>query len=200
MKKSFQNSIYLFCASTLICTECSTSSKLSHTETSPVGTLAKKRSLASQTPAMKYSKITGTLLKFDASQRFNTGISYSSQETKAEDHKIILITFENHKKIETVMKLDGTNFLDFTTHSDDPRIPMISGHFFNSEYEDCVLTATLPDQKIKVNGVVTKIDKTHAFSTKTLSDSSTGQTVGIMQERIELISSEEFEKATRLEN
>ena len=200
MKKSFQNSIYLFCTSTLICSACSTSTKLSHSETFSDGNLAKKRGVASQTPAMKYSKITGTLLKFEASQRLNTGLAYSSQETRAEDHKIIMITFENHKKIETVMKLEGTNFLDFTTHSDDPRIPMISGHFFNSDYEDCVLTATLPDQKLKVIGVVTKLDKTHGLSTKTLSNLSTGQTVGIMQERIELISVEEFEKATRLEN
>ncbi len=144
---------------------------------------------------MKYSKITGTLLNFQNGQRMDTGVAYSSQETNSEKHQIVIRTYENKKIIETVLTLEGPDFLSFRSHSDDVRIPMITGRFWSSDYEDSVLSATLTDQKISISGVITKLDPLHALSTKTLTEISSGKVVGVMQERIQLISESEFKAA-----
>jgi len=145
---------------------------------------------------MKYTKISGVFLKFESGERLETRISYASQEMRLEQHEIIVRTFGNGKIIETHFALQGPKFLDFIAKSDDPKIPDMAGHFFNSDYEECILNARLPDQKVDVVGVVTKLDQSHAISTKTVTDASSGKVVGIMQERIELIGETTFKAAT----
>jgi len=144
---------------------------------------------------MKYTKISGTFLKFDGSQRIQTGVHYASQELKLADSKLVIRTFVPGNIIETEMLLDGPEKLDFKTTSDDPKIPVIVGTFFDSSYEECVMNSMLPEQKIAITGVVSKLDKDHGLSMKTLVDSTSGKVVGIMEERVELISREAFEKA-----
>lgn len=146
---------------------------------------------------MKYSKVTGTYLNFETGQRISTGNSYASQEFVNENKELRIQTFENGKTIRTALHLKAPKYLEFTSSSDDERIPVITGHFFSDDYEECVLSSSLSEQKIAIAGVVTKIDAKHALSTKTLIDSS-GKTVGIMQEQIELISEAEFLSALDL--
>ncbi len=62
--------------------------------------------------------------------------------------------------IKTVLTLKGPEFLEYKSKSDDPRLPVSAGRFLN----------TLPDKKLNVSGVVTKLDQRHALSTKTLTD------------------------------
>ena len=145
---------------------------------------------------MKYTKITGTFLKFDGGQRIQTGTQYASQELKQADNKLIIRTFETTRVIETELMLAGPLSLDFSSKSDDPKIPLITGRFFDTNYEECVLNSKLPNQNISINGVVSKLDKDNALSTKTLTDSTSGKIIGIMEERVELISQEAFEQAT----
>lgn len=152
------------------------------------------RAPGSVTDKMKYSKISGTYLNFLTGQRISTGVSYSSQEYRQAQHEVVITTYENSKVIETRLILSGPDYLEFSSQSDDARIPIITGRFFNSEFEDCILKSSLPEKKIEISGVVTKIDLNHALSTKTLSDSS-GKTVGVMQEQVELISEADFKTA-----
>lgn len=144
---------------------------------------------------MKYTKISGTFLKFDSSQRVQTGIHYASQELKLAEGKLVVRTFMAEKIIETELFLVGHQRLEFKTVSDDPKIPIMTGKFFDADYEECVMKSALPDQNIVIDGVVSKLDKDHGLSTKTLVDASSGKVIGIMQERVELISQEVFEKA-----
>ncbi|MCB0369939.1 MAG: hypothetical protein KDD45_11015, partial [Bdellovibrionales bacterium] len=155
----------------------------------------KMRSPGSLETPVKYSKISGTFLNFQNGQRISTGISYSSQELHSAQKELVIKTYENNKVIETHLLLKGPKSLEFTSRSDDPRIPVITGEFFSSDYEDCILKSSLPDKKIDISGVVTKIDLKHGLSTKTLTDSSSGKVTGIMQEHVELISEAEFKAA-----
>ncbi len=145
---------------------------------------------------MKYTKISGTFLKFDSGQRIETGVSYASQDIRPPE--IIAHTFANGKFLETVFELEGPGLLDFVARTNDSKTPDMIGHFFSSDYEDCVLSALIPEQKISVTGVVTKLDPTHALCTKTVSEISSGKIIGIMQERVELITEAEFNAATRI--
>jgi hypothetical protein len=158
---------------------------------------SKRRSPGSLETSMKYSKISGTFLNFQNGQRINTGISYSSQEFRSDQKELIIKTYENSKVIETHLILKGPKYLEFISRTDDPRIPAITGEFFNSEYEECILKSALPDKKIDIDGVVTKVDLKHALSTKALTDSS-GKITGIMQEQVELISESDFKSAIDL--
>jgi hypothetical protein len=148
---------------------------------------------------MKYSKISGTFLNFQTGQRVNTGISHSSQEFRQAQKELVIKTYENNKTIETHLLLKGPRLLEFISQSDDPRVPVITGEFFSSDYEECILKSSLPDKNISISGAVTKIDMKHALSTKTLTDSTSGKITGIMQEQIELISENEFKAALNLE-
>ena len=143
---------------------------------------------------MKFTKISGTFIKFDDGQSLNTGVAYASQELRIGQHEIIVKTFGHGKPIETRFSLQGPAFLDFVASSDDPKIPTMTGHFFSSDYEECIMSAILP-QNLTVNGVVTKVDQSHAISTKTLTDNASGKIVGIVQERVELISEDSFKAA-----
>jgi hypothetical protein len=145
---------------------------------------------------MRYTKITGTFLKFESGKRLDTGVSYASQELRLVQHEFIVHTFANGKQIKTQFLLQGPHFLDFVAKTDDPSIPDMSGHFLNSDYEECILNATLPDQNVTVSGVVTKLDQLHALSTKIVTEITTGKVIGIMQEKIELISEDTFKTAT----
>lgn len=147
---------------------------------------------------MKYSKISGTFLNFQTGQRIDTGVTYSSQELRSAQHDIVIKTYENNKIIETHLRLKGPKYLEFDSQSDDPRIPVITGEFLNSDYEECILKSTLPDKTIDIDGVFTKLDLKHALCTKTLTDSSSGKIVGMMQERVELISEADFKTALNL--
>ena len=120
---------------------------------------------------------------------------HSSQETKSERHQIVIRTYQNKNRIETILGLDAPDFLDFRSQSDDARIPVITGRFLNADYEECLMSSTMSDQNITISGVVTKLDDSHALSTKTLSDSSSGKVIGVMQERVELILELEFQAA-----
>ena len=144
---------------------------------------------------MKYSQITGTMLNFKTGERHETGTSFSSHEENTEKHIIIIRTFDNRRISETTLLLEAPDFLAFHSRSADPRMPVMTGRFWNSDHEECVLKATLSDQNIKIDGVVTKLDQTSALSTKTMTDHS-GSTVAIMQERVKLISETEFKRAT----
>lgn len=148
---------------------------------------------------MKYTKIKGTYLNFQTGKKMETGILYSKQEQQLTGHRIIIHTYENGRVIETILTLQGPDFLDFESQSDDPRIPVITGRFLNTEYEESLLRSSLPDKKIDIHGVVTKLDDLHALSTKTLIDSSSGKVMGIMQEQVELISASAFKAALNLE-
>jgi hypothetical protein len=147
---------------------------------------------------IKYSKITGTFLNFQNGQRIDTGISFSSQKLDSEQKVLIIKTYQNNKVIETHLILKGPKFLEFTSRSDDPRIPVITGEFFSSDFEDCILKSALPDKSIDIYGVVTKIDLNRAVSLKTLTDSATGKIIGIVQEQVELISEAEFKVALKI--
>tara|TARA_B110001454_G_scaffold219204_1_gene252219 strand:- start:36611 stop:36964 length:354 start_codon:yes stop_codon:yes gene_type:complete len=114
---------------------------------------------------MKYSKITGTFLDFQNGQRLDTGISFSSQKIDFKQKVLIIKTYESKKVIETHLILKGPRFLEFTSRLDDPGIPVVTGEFFSSDYEDCILKSGPPDKNIDINGVVTKIDRKHATST-----------------------------------
>lgn len=159
---------------------------------------SKIRSPGSLEASIKYSKISGTFLNFQNGQRINTGISYSSQQFDSDHKELVIKTYENNKIIETHLILKEPKFLEFTSRSDDPRIPVITGEFFSPDYEDCILKSALPDKKIDINGVVTKLDSKRAISTKTLIDSSSGKITGIMQEQVELISEAEFKSSLNL--
>ena len=160
--------------------------------------LSKMRSPGSLELQVKYSKISGTFLNFQNGQRISTGTSYSSQVFNLDQKELVIKTYVNNKVIETHLILEGPSFLNFTSRSDDPRIPVITGEFLNSDYEDCILKSYLSDKKIDISGVVTKIDAKHAISTKTLTDSLSRNITGIMQEQIELISESEFNTALKL--
>lgn len=159
---------------------------------------SKLRSPGSLETLVKYSKISGTFLNFQNGKRISTGISYSSQEFRSTQKELVIKTYENNKVIETHLLLKGPKSLEFTSQSDDSRIPVITGEFFNSDYEECILKSSLPDKKVDISGVVTKIDLNHALSTKTLTDSSSGKITGIMQEQVELISEADFKNALNL--
>ena len=58
------------------------------------------------------------------------------------------------------------------------------------------LSAMLNDDTIRINGVVTKLDQSNALRTKTLTEVASGKIVGIVQERIEIISELEFRAST----
>ena len=146
---------------------------------------------------MRFTKITGTFIKFDGPQRVDTGVAYASQEFKLDQHEIIIKTFGHEKPIETRFILQAPDFLDFEANSDDPKIPVMTGRFFNSDYDECVVSASLPAQQLDINGVVTKLDQTYALSTKTLISTASGKIVGILQERVEIISEQAFEAAIR---
>ena len=150
---------------------------------------------ASQEIKMRYTKITGTFLKFDSGQRLDTGVSYASQELRINQHELFVRTYGNGKQLETRFELQEPVYLNFVAKTDDATIPDMTGHFFNSDYEDCILSAELPNQKVSVSGVVTKLDQSHALSTKTVTSTSTGKVVGVLQERIELVSEGEFKAA-----
>jgi hypothetical protein len=158
----------------------------------------KMRAPGSLETSIKYSKISGTFLNFKNGQRVSTGISYSSQEFRPAQNELVIKTYENNKVIETHLRLKGPKSLEFTSQSDDPRIPVIAGEFFSSDYDECILKSSLPDKKIDIGGVVTKIDLNHALSTKTLTDSASGKITGIMQEQVELISEANFKNALNL--
>lgn len=143
---------------------------------------------------MRYSKISGTFLNFATGQHLETGVSYSSQKLLPDQHELLTMTYESDRVIETRFILKAPEYLEFSSVSDDARIPVITGRFLNTDYEECVLKASLTDKKVDINGVVTKLDVKHGLSTKVLTDSN-GKTVGIMQERVELISEEDFKKA-----
>lgn len=159
---------------------------------------SKMRSPGSIEPLVRYSKISGTFLNFQNGQRISTGISYSSQELRSDQKELVIKTYENNKVIETHLLLKGPKSLEFIGQSDDPRIPVITGEFFSSDYEDCILKSSLPEKNIAISGVITKIDLKHALSTKTLADSSSGKIMGIMQEQVELISETEFRTVLNL--
>jgi hypothetical protein len=159
---------------------------------------SKMRSPGSLETPVKYSKISGTFLNFQNGQRISTGISYSSQEVRSAQKELVIKTYENNKVIETHLLLKGPKSLEFISQTDDPRIPVITGEFFNSDYEECILKSSLPDKQIDISGIVTKLDMKYALSTKTLIDSPSGKIAGIMQEQIELISETEFMAALNL--
>ncbi|MFL5815649.1 MAG: hypothetical protein ACJ763_18915 [Bdellovibrionia bacterium] len=159
---------------------------------------SKIRSPGSLDSLVKYSKISGIFLNFQNGQRISTGISYSSQEFRSAQKELVIQTYENNTVIETHLLLKGPKSLEFISRSNDPRIPVITGEFFNSDYEECILKSSLPDKNISISGIVTKIDLKHALSTKTLTDSSSGKITGIMQEQVELISESEFKAALNL--
>lgn len=147
---------------------------------------------------MKYAKIVGTFLNFQNGDRLGTGIQYSRQETKMTERQILIQTYENDRIINTIFALEGADLLDFTSKSDDPRIPVIKGRFLNSDYEESLINCSLKDKGIDISGVVTKLDQTHALSIKTLTESSSRKIVGVIQERIELISESAFKMAVNL--
>lgn len=151
---------------------------------------------ASQKPRMRYTKIVGTFLKFENGQRLDAGIAYASQELKLDQNEIIVRTFGHGKPIETHFRLQGPKFLDFVATSDDPAIPEMTGHFLNSDYDECIVSASMPSQGVNVSGVVTKLDQANALSTKTITDLTSGRVVAILQERVEIISEESFKAAT----
>jgi hypothetical protein len=144
---------------------------------------------------MKFTKIVGTYLNYQTGKRLETGVQYSSQEINFLNHQVFIHTYENGKIISTVLTLEGDNFLDFKSKSDDPRIPTITGRFLNSDYEESLLNCVLTDKNISISGVVTKTDAAHALSIKTLTDVSTGKILGIMHENIESISESLFKTA-----
>jgi hypothetical protein len=144
---------------------------------------------------LRFTKISGTFLKFDDGKRLDTGAAYASQDLRLDEHEIVVKTFGHGKQIETRFVLQGPGFLDFVATSDDSKIPVMTGHFFNSDYDECVVTAVLPDQKLSVSGVLTKLDQVHALSTKTLTDTTSGKIVGIVLERAELITEDAFNAA-----
>lgn len=145
---------------------------------------------------MRYSKITGTFLKFGTGERLETGVSYAIQELHLDQNKIVAVTFTNGKRLETQFSLSGPGALTFTATSDDPSIPEMRGQFLNGDYDECILSASFPAQKLRVEGVVTKLDSIHALGTKIVTESTGGTLVGIMQEKIELISADTFRAAT----
>jgi hypothetical protein len=164
-----------------------------------IGVLVSHRSSATESapPALvRYAKITGTFLNFQSGQRIPTGIQYSSQELKSGEHDVVIRTYENGKIIETHAALVAPDFLSFSSKSDDPRIPVITGRFLNLDYEESILNASLPDQKFNIAGAVTKLSDSSSISIKTLTDSSTGKVIAIMQERMDFISESEFKSAT----
>jgi len=143
---------------------------------------------------LRYTKISGTFVKFDGGQRVEIPIAFSSQDLRFERHEIVVRTFGHGKPIETTFRLQAPEFLDFVASSDDSKIPEMSGHFFNVDYEECVFSASLPEQKVYVSGILTKLDPSHAISTKTLTSDS-GKIVAVLQERVELISEDAFRAA-----
>ena len=137
------------------------------------------------------------LLNFESGKQFDTGVSYSSQETDLAQHKLTIRTYENKKVIKTVLTLEGTGYLKFRSQSDDPRIPVITGQYWSNDYEDCVLSTSLTDKNVKIDGVVSKLDSTTAISTKTLTNTVSGKIIAVMKERIELITESDFNAAIR---
>ena len=105
---------------------------------------------------MKYSKISGTFLNFQNGQRIDTGTSYSSQYFDSDKKELVIKTYEHSKFIETHLMLKEPKWLEFTSRSDDPRIPVIIGEFFNTDYEDCILSSSLTDKNVDISGVVTR--------------------------------------------
>ncbi len=151
---------------------------------------------ANQEPFMRYMKITVTFLNFDTGERSNIGTTYASYDLRIKDHEIVAKTFEKGKALETRFHLQTPEYLNFVAKTNDPSIPEMRGRFLNSDYEECIMNADFIEQKLSVNGILTKIDQSHALSVKTMTNSLTGKVVGIVQEQVELISEEAFLTAT----
>ena len=144
---------------------------------------------------VRFTKISGTILNFKDGQRIPTGTHYASAETDVAKKMILIRTHALGKIIESKLQLQGSDDLDFSILSDDSSIPIITGRFLNSDYEEGISAASMPGKNINVVGSLTKLNDLSAVSIKTLLDATSGKTIAVVQERIEQLSLAQFDQA-----
>lgn len=141
---------------------------------------------------LRYTKLTGTFLMLKSGRHFETGTSYTRQVINKAQNEIMVETHSQGKTTTVHFELSPPDFLEFSARSIDSQSPALQGRFLNTNYDECFFFSNLPAQNAVVSGALTKIDADHAISTKTVT-SKTGEVLGILQDRIEVITKQEFE-------
>lgn len=143
---------------------------------------------------MKFSKTDHYIIDYRKNTREHVGTFYATKEVLLAEKKIV-VTAANGKMPEATVELEGQDLLSFKTYLAGNKSPVSTGRFLNSDYEEMIFTADLPDKGIHIEGVVSKITDTLFVSAKSIKVNSTGDLAAIAQEIIHVISKEEFDKA-----
>lgn len=144
---------------------------------------------------MKFIRSEHYLIDYRKKTREHVGTFYATKEVVLAEKKISLLS-PNGAQPDATIELEGQDLLSFKTYLAGNKSPISTGRFLNRDYEEMIFAAGLPDKGIYIEGVVSKVSDNLFVSTKTVKNDSTGEIAAIVQEIINVISKEDFDKAT----
>ena len=143
---------------------------------------------------MKYIRTEHFILDFRKNTRDYVGTFYATQEVVLAEKKILFVSPANGKMPNATVELEGQDLLSFKTYLAGNHSPVSTGRFLNSDYQEMIFAADLPDKGISIAGNTSKISDTLFVATKTIKIHSTGEIGAIAQEIVYIISKDEFDK------
>lgn len=148
---------------------------------------------------MKFIRSEHYLIDYRKKSKEHVGTFYATKEVVLAKSKIFLTSPDKAQPNATI-ELEGKDLLEFKTYIEGNETPISSGRFLNQDYEEMIFSADLPEKGIYIDGVLSKVSDQLFVSTKTVRNKSTGETAAVVQEILNIISKEDFEKSILVQN
>lgn len=143
---------------------------------------------------MKFIRSEHYLIDYRKNTREHVGTFYATKEVDVAKSQILLSSAK-HAQPNATINLEGQDLLGFKTYIEGNESPISTGRFLNREYEEMIFEADLPDKGIYIEGVLSKVSDKLFVSTKTVKNKNTGEIAAIVQEIINIIDQDEYEKS-----